>query len=157
MSEEAGLRSSFSVANPTVGKFTAANVSFVSNVTISSTSRIVVTLPGMSTCTDGYGNTGSSIVQHLVVQRIHVFNADGSDAVAAVTVGATKQVGSTDSDGLCTSNPSTACYSRCKAIDNDYGVVGPFSNVLELMPGFEIPANKLVVIEMAQVTLDPKP
>ena len=142
-----------SVFTPTVGEFSKANVSFVSSVEVAADARIVITLPGMSTCSDGYGNVGTSIVQHLVIETIYVFNADGSDAVAPVEVGSDKQVSSTDSDGLCASNPSDTCYNRCKAIDSDWGVLGQYRSMIEMMPGFLIPANKRVVVEMTQVRM----
>ncbi|KAJ1482699.1 hypothetical protein T484DRAFT_1803203, partial [Baffinella frigidus] len=71
--------------------------------------------------------------------------------VPAQTVGSSKQVASTDADGLCPT--SAQCYSRCKATDSEYGVLGQFKNVIELIPGFAIPANKRVVIEMTQVRM----
>ena len=140
-----------------MGALTEASVSFWSNISISSTSRIVITLPGMSTCTGGYGNAGTSIVQHLVVQRIHVLNCDGTDALPVMAVGSSRQVSSTDSDGLCASSPWTTCYSRCKAIDSDWGVLGQYKNIIEMMPGFEIPANTRVVVDVTQLRMPSVP
>ena len=143
----------FLVTTPVVGKFSSANVSFVTNVAVSSTSRIVVQFPGMSTCTEGYGASGNSIVQHLEIFAIHVFNADGTYVQEATAVTNVKQVPATDTDGFCASNPTTTCYSRCKAIDSNYGSLGPYSDLFEMMPGVDIPANKRIVIMLKMLRM----